>query len=62
MTKTSRDYSVCTQTEDGNHVPDWQSLSVDHSNEIVYIDVSCLLCGRSGCVGTEKTLAQDINW
>jgi hypothetical protein len=43
------------------HDPDWDTVVVTHDGEI-YIDVTCKKCGRSGCIGTQKTLESDINW
>ena len=51
---------ICPVTGKRHH-PDWQSLTVEHDGE-TYLDVSCVNCGRSGCVGTTKTLGNDINW
>ena len=51
----------CPKSEDGKHEPDWQSVHVNYDVE-VYVDINCKNCGQSGCVGSEKTLAQDICW
>jgi hypothetical protein len=43
------------------HKPDWDTLNVTHDGE-VYIDINCKDCGRSGCVGSQKTLEEGISW
>lgn len=43
------------------HSPDWSTLHVEHDGE-AYVDVNCKDCGRSGCVGSSLTLAEDISW
>ena len=52
---------LCPVTQQ-RHQPDWKSTSVEHDGGETYIDVSCTDCGRSGCVGTTKTLAGGICW
>lgn len=44
------------------HVPDWNSVSVEHDGDEHYIDVNCKDCGRSGCIGNETTLTEGISW
>jgi|TARA_Y100000310_G_scaffold262645_1_gene272381 hypothetical protein len=46
----------------GQHEPDWHSVSTHYDGDTLYIDVNCKHCGLSGCVGTDKTLAEDITW
>ena len=52
----------CKKSKDGKHEPDWDSVSLDSDGGEVYVDVSCKHCGEGGCVGTSKTLADDIDW
>ena len=52
----------CKKAKDGKHEPDWDSVSLDSDGGEVYVDVSCKHCGEGGCVGTSKTLADDIDW
>ena len=58
----THDDDYCPETEDHNHVPDWESVHVDSDGGEYYIDVTCSACGRSGCLGTAKTLADNISW
>ncbi len=51
----------CEESLDGSHEPDWGSVSVSYDGE-TYIDINCRLCGRSGCVGSQSTLADGIDW
>ena len=53
---------VCEKGTDGIHEPDWSSVSIEHDGDETYIDINCKHCGRSGCVGSEKTLERDIQW
>lgn len=43
------------------HIPDWKSVTVEYDVE-TYIDINCKDCGRSGCIGNEKTLTEGICW
>ena len=52
---------VCPQANDGIHNPDWDSVMVTYDDD-VYIYISCLFCGKSGCLGTSKTLVSGITW
>jgi len=52
---------ICPKTESGEHVIDWNTLHVSDDVER-YIDVNCLECGRSGCLGSAKNLEADIQW
>jgi len=45
-----------------DHRPNWKSVSIEQDGGETYIDVTCVKCGRSGCVGTTKTLGDGINW
>ena len=51
----------CQASPTGRHEPDWSTVIIDYDGE-AYVDVSCIHCGRSGCVGSAKTLADDICW
>ncbi len=51
----------CEKSPSGLHEPDWDSLNVNRDDNI-YIDVNCKHCGISGCVGTQKTLEENICW
>lgn len=52
--------SICPKTNKP-HVPDWNTVSISYDVE-TYIDVACKDCGRSGCVGSSKTLEENIQW
>lgn len=43
-------YAHCQQSEDGQHVPDWASVSRDGDAPTGVIDVCCKNCGQSGGV------------
>ena len=47
---------------DKGHEPDWNSLTTEHDGDGLYVDVCCIHCGLSGCVGNERTLTENINW
>lgn len=53
----------CPHNPDGmsEHEPDWTTL-VEYWDGELYIDVNCKHCGRSGCIGTAKTLAEETSW
>jgi hypothetical protein len=57
--KMDEDY--CEKSEDNKHEPDWGTVTVQHDVD-TYIDVNCKHCGKSGCIGNEETLKQDISW
>ena len=44
------------------HEPDWKSVSVQEDGDTAYVDISCMKCGCSGCIGQSETLQADINW
>jgi hypothetical protein len=44
------------------HVPDWSTVAVSEDGGEVYIDVACMHCGRSGCLGTMMTLVENLSW
>lgn len=52
---------ICPKTGK-KHVPAWKTATVTHDGDGVYVDVNCKKCGRSGCVGTAETLANNIQW
>jgi hypothetical protein len=58
------DNEKCSSSPDGKgpHIPDWDTISINHDGDEVYIDISCSECGCSGCVGKMSTLEEDINW
>ena len=60
-TKPEDSDDICPATQK-SHVPDWSTLSVDWDGGKAYVDVNCKDCGRSGCVGNSKTLAEKVNW
>jgi hypothetical protein len=51
---------LCPKAADGKHQPDPKTLTVEHDGDEAYIDVSCGLCGRSGCVG--KFDSEEVAW
>jgi hypothetical protein len=44
------------------HCPDWHSVIVQYDGDGCYVDVNCIRCGLSGCVGTHETLLDGIQW
>jgi hypothetical protein len=54
------DEDICPKTG-VVHTPDWSTVTVTHDGE-AYIDVNCVNCGRSGCIGSAKTLTEGISW
>lgn len=53
---------ACPSHRDGIHEPDWRNITIEHDGDETYIDVFCKHCGRSGCIGTQKTLEAEIQW
>lgn len=53
--------SICPITKQ-THVPDWKTVFLTHDGDDLYVDVNCTDCGRSGCIGTQKTLVDLIDW
>jgi hypothetical protein len=64
MSDTFTVADLCPQGKDSNwkHVPDWQTVVVTSDGGETYIDLACQNCGRSGCVGTARTLTENICW
>jgi len=56
------DDEICPNDSEGIHRPDWATMHIESDGGTWYVDVNCQLCGRSGCVGTQATLSNDINW
>lgn len=54
--------NVCEKSPTGKHEPDWKTVHVEYDGDDTYIDVSCIHCGHSGCIGTSKQLAKNISW
>jgi len=52
----------CKASPTGLHEPDWNSVTITHSQGDVFIDVNCKHCGTSGCIGTNETLDKGIQW
>jgi len=52
--------AVCPSTGD-RHKPNWASVNINVDGD-TYIDVSCIDCGCSGCMGNRKTLEKEICW
>lgn len=44
------------------HIPNWKTVTISSDGGETYIDVCCQNCGRSGCLGTSKTLTANITW
>lgn len=53
---------ICPDSNDGHHSPDWKTTIWINDGDESYVDVNCTHCGRSGCVGQAKLLAEGINW
>jgi len=47
---------------DCQHEPDWHTARADSDGDEDYVDVSCLKCNTSGCIGTVETLTDRICW
>jgi hypothetical protein len=52
----------CPRSPDGKHHPNWQGCTVEYDGDGIYVDVPCIHCGRSGCVGSTETLEADVSW
>lgn len=46
----------------GNHEPDWTTVVSNYDGHDWYVDVCCIHCGRSGCVGSSTDLNERIQW
>jgi hypothetical protein len=55
------DAEWCPKNTRGGHEPDWRTVTITDDREL-YIDVACKHCGRSGCLGSAKSLAGDVQW
>jgi hypothetical protein len=53
---------ICPDSHDGHHSPDWKTTIWTNDGDESYVDVNCVHCGRSGCVGQAGLLAEGINW
>lgn len=40
----------CPKAEDGKHKPNIHTLTLTVDGGQAYVDVTCSICGRSGCV------------
>lgn len=56
----SHDYSICQGREDGQHEADPSTFHLERDGDGVYLDVNCLHCGQSGCVG--RFDADEVIW
>jgi hypothetical protein len=56
------DEDRCPKNGGKPHEPDWNTVRVEPDGDQLYVDVNCQICGRSGCIGTEKTLTENISW
>jgi hypothetical protein len=52
---------ICPDNDGKPHQADWGTAHINEDGQW-YIDINCMQCGRSGCVGSEKTLSGDIQW
>ena len=52
---------ICPKSPDWKHKPDWHSVVTSVDVE-TYIDINFKYCGSSGCIGSEKTLEENIQW
>ena len=53
---------ICPKNNGQRHVPDWNTVTTEWDGGELYLDVRCEQCGRSGCIGTDKLLAESITW
>lgn len=53
--------AICHASQSG-HEPDWKSVTTEWDGDTLYLDVPCMHCGRSGCIGTVKSITKEINW
>jgi len=53
---------ICVASKTKRHIPDWNSVQVNHDGDEIYIDVNCSKCGISGCIGTREKLIDGIQW
>lgn len=52
---------VCPSGQ-GKHEPDWSTVSIDCDGDGTYVDVACMHCGRSGCLGNLQTMLENLQW
>jgi len=52
----------CNESKDGKHEANWNTVTTDNDGGTVYIDVCCIHCGQSGCIGNDKALQEMISW
>lgn len=60
-TRIATDADWCPKNTTAGHEPDWSTVTVSSDVEL-YLDVNCKHCGRSGCLGSVKRLAEDLQW
>jgi hypothetical protein len=51
----------CPKSPSGKHEPDLSTATIAHDGEF-YVDAKCVHCGRSGCIGSLKTLTENASW
>lgn len=52
----------CLNNEGKAHEADYKSVTTSEDGGIVYVDVSCRHCGRSGCIDSIELLEKGISW
>jgi hypothetical protein len=62
LAEVEEEESQCESSPSGSCEPDWNSVYNCHDGGELYIDVNCKHCGKSGCIGSEKTLLELISW
>ena len=49
---------TCPEAPHGGHEPDLSSITLSSDGGEFYLDVSCVHCGRSGCLAGPKQLSE----
>lgn len=61
--KTGDDRCKKGRVADGfGHKVDFYSILVTYDGDEAYVDVNCIQCGRSGCLGTLTALKEGVQW
>ena len=56
------DNDICKKSPNGKHEPDLSSAHITDDNGTKYLDINCIHCGCSGCIGMINDMIKEINW
>jgi len=62
MRKGDSPENYCAESPTKKHVADRKSLEPTLQNGVLYLDVTCLHCGRSGCYGNVEAKEENLQW